>query len=36
LPPLSGWINPNPFVALNHFTVPVATSAPPVEPTQTT
>jgi hypothetical protein len=22
---LSGWINPNPFVALNHFTVPVAT-----------
>jgi hypothetical protein len=23
-PPASGWINPKPFVALNHFTVPVA------------
>src|SRR5512139_3150992 len=24
LPPLSGWMKPNPFVALNHLTVPVA------------
>jgi hypothetical protein len=23
LPPSSGWINPKPFWALNHFTVPV-------------
>jgi hypothetical protein len=23
-PPASGWMNPKPFVALNHFTVPVA------------
>jgi hypothetical protein len=22
-PPFSGWINPNPLAALNHFTVPV-------------
>jgi hypothetical protein len=30
LPPLSGWMNPYPFVGLNHFTVPIATSALPV------
>jgi hypothetical protein len=35
LPPLSGWINPNPLVALNHFTVPVATSTLPFETTET-
>jgi hypothetical protein len=29
LPPLSGWINPYPLVALNHFTVPIATSVSP-------
>jgi hypothetical protein len=28
LPPLSGWMKPKPFVALNHFTVPVAMLSP--------
>src|SRR5580698_9130856 len=27
-PPLSGWMKPKPFVALNHFTVPVAMEIP--------
>jgi hypothetical protein len=27
LPPLSGYTNPKPLVALNYFTMPVATSA---------
>src|SRR5581483_8574000 len=28
LPPSSGWMNPKPFVALNHFTVPVGMRTP--------
>src|SRR5467141_338406 len=29
LPPSSGWINPKPLVALNHFTVPMLTGVVP-------
>jgi hypothetical protein len=29
LPPLEGWMNPKPLVALNHFTVPLAITSSP-------
>src|SRR5438270_7173091 len=29
LPPVEGWMNPNPLVGLNHFTVPLAITSSP-------